>query len=242
MRKRILAVCGLLAVLACSGCVAFITGDTVEFESEPAIVPNETATANGFTLQEYNETNINESIEIVGQEREIRISFHQAVYSSIGPDNVTTNGSVDPESVDREALNESMQNGSSLNETLRPTALTIISVPDAQVLGQSVNPLVRLPNDELVKRFGSNEGSVSNLEESSTRQVSMLDSETEVSVFESTAERDGQSSDAMVSIAKLPHEGDVVIFVGIEPGANETDAGTIDTFLENVEHPAEAPN
>lgn len=242
MRKRVLAVCGLLAVLACSGCVAFITGDTVEFESDPAVVPNETATANGFTLQQHNETSMNQSIEILGQEREIHISFEQAVYTSRLPGNLTTNGSMDSESVDREALNESLQNGSSLNETLKPTALTILSVPDAQILGQSVNPLVHLPNEELVNRFGGAGGSVSNLEESSNRQVSMLESETEVTVFEGAGERDGQSSDAIVSVAKTAHEGDVVIFVGIEPGANETDAGTIDTFLENVEHPTDAPN
>lgn len=237
MRRHVLAVGALVAVLALSGCVGFLTGETVAFESSAAVVPNSSAAEAGFTLQQYNETELNQTVEVFGMEREIRISFHQAVYTSLLPGNVSLNESINREDIS----NETLQNRSLSNSSLQPTAVTIISVPDAQFFGQSVNPLVRLPNEQLIERFGGSSGGVSNLEKSGSRTITMLGSDTELTEFNGTAEREGQSSESTISIAKTAHEGDVVILVTIEP-QGQADDDNLDDFIASLEHPADPPN
>lgn len=235
MDKRVLALSGLVVLVASSGCLGIITGEPLVFESSPAAVSNSSAAEAGFTLQQYNETKISESVEVMGTEREVRISLHQAVYSEQIPENLTA--------IEGRETNESMpSNESALNESLKPSVVTIVSVPDAQFFGQSVNPLVRLPNDELVKRFGGNsEGGLENLEQEGERSVQLVGSETELTVFNGTIESENGSTDALISVAKTAHDGDVVIVVAVQPGGSTNDTEKIDGFIEEIEHPTEAP-
>ncbi|MFD1587620.1 DUF6517 family protein [Halorientalis brevis] len=232
MDKRILALGGLITLLALSGCVGFITGESLVFEASPAAVSNSSAAESGFTLQQYNETNLNQTVAVFGVEREISLSFHQAIYAKRLPGNLTR------EDVDRSTLSKEPQP----NQSLQPTVVTVVSVPDAQVFGQSVNPLVQLPNDELVERFGGgSDGSVSNLEQESERSVQMLGSEPTLTVFNGTTQSENGQMASRISVVKTAHEGDVVVLISVQPQDNADD-DALDAFIADMEHPTDAPN
>lgn len=231
MDKRVLAFGGLVTLVALSGCVGFLTGEALVFEASPAVAPNGSAAESGFTLQQYNETQFNETVAVFGTEREIRLSFHQAIYVNRLPSNLSAEG-----------MNETLlSNESQLNRSLKPTAATVVSVPDAQFFGQSVNPLVQLPNDELIKRFGGGSGEgVTNLEQASERSVQLLGSNATLTVFNGTVQNENGSSSSRVSVVKTAHEGDVVVVVAVQPQDESDD--DLDAFVADIEHPAEAPN
>jgi len=232
MDKRVLALGGLITLLALSGCIGFISGESLVFEASPAAASNSSAAESGFTLQQYNETNFNQTVTVFGVEREIRLSLHQAIYAKRLPGNLTR------EDVDRTALS----NESQLNQTLQPTVVTTVSVPDAQFFGQSVNPLVQLPSDELVKRFGgASDGGVSNLEKESERSVQLLGSNATLTVFNGTTQSENGAMTSRISVVKTAHEGDVVVLIAVQPkdGADDED---LDAFIADVEHPTDAPN
>lgn len=236
MTKRLVALVGLLALVSMSGCMGLLTGEALVFEAEPAVVPNSSAADSGFTLEQYNETKLNETVSVAGIERDVRISFHRAIYREQTPPGVTGTNVSD---IDRSTVG----NESQLNESLRPTVVSIVSLPDAKVLGQSVNPLVRLPSEQIITRFGqSDEGKLTGLEKQSERRIQFLGNETLLSTFNATAEGDNESRPARVSITKVSHEGDVVMLVAITPEGGSDDTEKLDEFISKVEHPAEAPN
>ncbi|WP_136715526.1 DUF6517 family protein [Halorientalis salina] len=242
MDRRIVAVGGLIVLLSLSGCIGFITGEPLEFESSPAAVSNSSAAETGFTLQQYNGTQLNQSIDVAGVEREVRISFHQAVYTQQLPAELT-DGEINESTLSESQLNETSPSDDSLNESLKPAAVTIVSLPDAQFFGESVNPLVRLPNEQLIERFGGNsQGSLENLEKDGERSVELLGSETTVTEFNATAESENGSTPMRVSVTKTAHEGDVVIVVAIDPNGSGDDTESVDEFIAEIEHPTEAPN
>jgi len=247
MDKRILALGGLVVLLGLSGCMGLLTGESLEFEASPAAVSNESAAEAGYTLQQYDATKINRTVQVMGVERDIRISLHQTVYGEQIPENVSADdidesagpnrsdldGAVDPAAV---------ENGSALDGSLMPSAVTIVSLPDAQFFGESVNPLVRLPSDELIERFASmSEGNLENIEQSGERSVTLLGSETTVTEFNATFDAEEGSPPARLSIAKAAHEGDVVVIVGIEPDGESDDTEKLDRFISEVDHPTDAP-
>ena len=248
MDKRILALGGLVVLLGLSGCMGLITGESLEFEASPAAVSNESAAEAGYTLQQYDATKINRTVEVMGVERDIRISLHQAVYGEQMPENVSEDdidesaiqnrsefdGDVDPSAI---------ENGSELDGSLMPSAVTVVSLPDAQVFGESVNPLVRLPTDELVERFASSsEGNLQSLEKAGERQVTLLGSETTMTEFDGELGGEQGSTSARVSVAKLSHDGDVVVILAVDPAGEGNSTEALDEFIGMVEHPTDAPN
>ncbi|MFB6178329.1 MAG: DUF6517 family protein [Halorientalis sp.] len=236
METRVVTVGALIVLLAMSGCVGFVTGKPLEFTASPAAVSNSSAAEAGYTFQQYNETQLNKTVDVVGVEREVRLSFHRAIYTEQVPEQRLERN------VSKRNGNESGRaNESRVNRSLAPSAVTIISLPDAKFFGKSVNPLVHLPNDELIKRFaGGSHGSLDDLEKASERSVQVLDSNTTLTVFNATAETENGSTDAQVSIAKTEHEGDVVLIVAIDPSGH-SNHDQLDGFIAKIEHPTDAP-
>jgi hypothetical protein len=138
------------------------------------------------------------------------------------------------------------------------SALFVASTPDAPVGGQSVNPLVRADDAELIRRLLTQvdqrgiggEGTQIEADEikdrgSETRTI--LGTETEVSVLETTVDAqvdvgEGQSGSVedvpvLLYVATVQHEEDVIALIGVHPAPVDAKESVL-SLMEQVEHPS----
>jgi hypothetical protein len=138
------------------------------------------------------------------------------------------------------------------------SALFVASTPDASMGGQSVNPLVRADDAELIRRLvdqvdqrgiGGEDTDINadEIEKRRTETRTVLGEEVEVSVLETTIsaevnagnDQSGTVEDVpvLLYVATVRHEGDVVALVGVHPTA--VDAGdSVLSLMEQTEHPS----
>lgn len=204
------ALTALVAVLVVSaGCAGLITGDTIEFTASEASVSDSALDSSGYEEQNTTEQTITRNINVSGQQRTVRITNHFATYSRSGELNGT--------------------------ETPDMAQFLVISTPGAQMAGQTLNPLARLSNRELVDRLADRTGSIEDVQFEENRTVESLDSDREVSVFSGTTTISGQEVDVRIHIASFEHEGDVIVAAGIHPVQIEEEEN-IDELLAGLEH------
>lgn len=137
----------------------------------------------------------------------------------------------------------------------REAALFAVSTPDATVAGQSVNPLVRGGDGELLRRILERVGDdtddvdADEFERRGSETRRILGTETDVSTFEgridagaagsvdSATDAGGESGDVpvLVHFATVEHDGDVVVLAGVHPRPVD-ERETILSLMEAVEH------
>lgn len=136
------------------------------------------------------------------------------------------------------------------------SALFVASTPDASVGGQSVNPLVRADDTELIRRLleqvdqrgVGGEGTdieTSDIESRGSETRTILGEEVEISKLETTVDAevdagDGQSGEAedvpvYLYVGTVQHEDDVIAVVGVHPTAVEAGDSLL-SLMEQVEH------
>jgi hypothetical protein len=135
------------------------------------------------------------------------------------------------------------------------SALFVASTPDASVGGQSVNPLVRADDAELIRRLleqvdqqgiGGNGTDIeaSEIEARGEETRTIFGEEVTVSILETTVsaevEQNGQSGSVedvpvLVYIATIPHDGDVIALLGVHP-VEIDQSEQIFSMMEAVEH------
>ena len=130
------------------------------------------------------------------------------------------------------------------------SALVVLSTPNADVGGRSVNPFAHLSNRDLTARTLatlqevrelSEYGEVGDLREVEVQQRTVLGSPVDVVTYSGSASLDGEITDVRFVVASVEHGDDVVTIVGVHAAAfDETD--NLHTLMERVEHDAsEAP-
>ncbi|WP_416839080.1 DUF6517 family protein [Haloferax sp. DFSO52] len=139
------------------------------------------------------------------------------------------------------------------------TVLAVVSSPDREVAGQSVNPLANLGNRELVgvglgyladAQALGNVPEVNGLREVDARTVTILGDETELVTYEGTVvvepgettvdgepvAYEGGSADVRIHVATVEHDGDIIVVVAVhEASVDETDS--IASLASAIEHP-----
>lgn len=136
------------------------------------------------------------------------------------------------------------------------SALFVASTPDASAGGQSVNPLVRADDVELIRRLleqVENQGvggdgteiDADDIESRGSETRTILGEETEVSVLETTidAEIGGESGDGetvedvpvYLYLATIQHGDDVIALVGVHPVSVDARDDVL-SLMEQVEH------
>jgi hypothetical protein len=136
------------------------------------------------------------------------------------------------------------------------SALFVASTPDASVGGQSVNPLVRADDTELIRRLleqvdqrgiGGNGTDIeaSEIEDQGSETLTILGKEVEISILETTVDaevdagngQDGEVEDVPVYlyVGTVQHEEDVIALVGVHPTAVDA-SESLFSLMEQVEH------
>ncbi|GAA0554026.1 DUF6517 family protein [Halorubrum ejinorense] len=136
------------------------------------------------------------------------------------------------------------------------SALFVASTPNASVVGQSVNPLVRVEGAELIRRLleqvnqqgvggDGTEIQADDIESRGEETRTILDAETTVSIFETTVSADvngsnGQGGEVddipvLVYIATVEHGEDVIAALGVHPVEVDQSEQLL-SMMEAIEH------
>ena len=204
-RGKIAVLLGLL--VASAGCVGLLTGDEpMTFSADPISVSGDAVQEAGYQLDKEEPVVVERSVSFQGQERQIEITNHVAVYrkSVLGMD---------------------------------AGFFVAFSTPRAEVVGQALNPLGRLPKDELLEQVASQGSDVDDVSRTGSFDQDILGETRTVDSYTATTTADGQQVELTLHVVRFTHEGDIVIGVGAYP-REYSGEDEIRTMFEGIEHPA----
>lgn len=207
MDRRALAILGLVSLVTLSGC-ALLTGDTLEFSATQATVSDSATAEAGYDEVSVESRNVNRTFTVADQEREVLVTNWVATY-------------------ERDLV---------VGTTPAPGTVAILSTPEISIAGQTLNPIGSLSDRQLADRLLQEEEAISNVSREGTRTATVLGTETEVAVFQGTVEYEGQSTDVTIHLARVNHDEDYVVALGLHPAAMNADQAGIDTMFAGIEH------
>lgn len=220
-RRGLLAAIATSASVAVAGCTGGEDG-SYEFDASPARIPTDAASAAGYEGEEPQSFTIEEEFDVAGVNARVSATTWVAGY-------------------------ENQDKGS---------ALFVASTPDAPVGGQSVNPLVRADDAELIRRLleqvdqrgiggEGTEIQADEIEDRGSETRTILGTETEVSILETTIDAqistgDSQSGSVedvpvLLYVATVQHEEDVIALVGAHPAPIDASESIL-SLMEQTEH------
>jgi hypothetical protein len=202
----------LLALLVVSsGCLGALVGDEpLSFAASKATVDDAALANTGYEHQETRKLELNRTFEVGGESRQVEVTNWAAVYTK---------------SIEIDGVGEQ-----------QAATVAVLSTPEVNVLGRTINPVGEMDNDELVERVISEQGNVRNIEEVGSTTVTILGEETEVTKFSATITVDGQEVDGYVHLGKVTHDGDIVLVAGMYPRQLSGEEETVLELMGAVEH------
>jgi hypothetical protein len=215
MHVRPLALTTLALLLLTSGCLGVITGDeSLRFEAQPAAVDDTAAANAGYSLTEAKTATVNRTFEVAGQTRTVTVDNRVATYEK---------------ALDFGPLG-----------TARLGTFAVVTTPAVEIAGETLNPLGDYDNDQLVGLLASNYTGLQDVDRVSSRQVTALGTETQVTKYAATAPTAfDQQIDVFVHVTSVRHEGDFVIAMGVYPQVLDGEEDRILELVRALEHPAE---
>ncbi|MEF8772466.1 DUF6517 family protein [Halodesulfurarchaeum sp.] len=207
MNRRIVAVLALTALIMLSGC-ALLTGETLEFTAGQASVSDEAQQTAQYELLEMDTQSINRTVEALGQDRTVKATNHIARY----------------------------ERGLAVTTTETVGTVVVISTPQMNVAGQSVNPVGSMPPQQLLETVAAGQDGFSDVSQRENRTMTVLGEDATVTVFDATTEYGGQSVDVTVHLVRVTHEGDYVIGLAVHPTLISGEQAGVDTMFGGIEH------
>ncbi|WP_049970971.1 DUF6517 family protein [Haladaptatus cibarius] len=212
MARKLLAGALVAVLVLTSGCLGFILGDTLSYSANKATVGDNALSETSYDKANEEQLNTERSFEVAGESRDVEVTNWITQYEkSVGVSGVGE-GTV--------------------------ATFTVLSSPRFELAGESVNPLARYNNRQLVQKFVSGYGNVRNIQETDTRNVTMLGSETEVSTFTGTAQSNGASVEVNIHVTKVEHGDDIVVVMAVHPKQLD-ESDNVSRLIEGVEHEGE---
>ena len=229
-RRQVLGTIGGAALVGTAGCVDFVTGEGLFYESAQATVSEEALNETGYSEDEIDSFGIDESVSALGVSRTVEITNWQAEYERTGDQNILSSISDDA-----------------------PYSFIAVSTPQVSVLGQELNPVGNMDAAELIDRVESQYDRISNIEEREEVDATVLDEDTTLTRFEAEASVDDlidipliieiteaveSEDDLVLTVATYPdlvqysQEQDVIGEIEENPGEKEAV-----TLRDGVEHP-----
>lgn len=203
----------LLMLVCTSGCLGALTGGgPITLEAEPAAVAPAAAESTGYEDNGTRTFTVNRTLEAAGQEQQISVENKVTTYEK---------------ALDLGPLGEA-----------KLGVFALITTPAVEIAGQTLNPVGDYDNDRLVGLVESQYRGLSDVQQVSNRQVTVLGSETTVTKYSAKATALGQQVDVFVHVTKVRHEADFVIAVGVYPQVLSGEEDAVFRLLRATEHPA----
>lgn len=203
----------LLVLVVTSGCLGLLSGEEVlTFEAESALTAEAVASDAGYRLGDTETVRINRTLEAAGQRLTVSVDNQVATYEK---------------SLDLGPLGSAKMG-----------VFALIASPAVDVAGQTLNPIGDYDNDRLVSLVASRYEAVSNVERVSERSVRMLGTDTTVTKYAANARFAGRQIDVYLHVAKVRHESDFVVAVGVYPKVLSGEESNVLELMRAVDHPA----
>lgn len=211
-RRQILLGTGTIAATALAGCLGTVGLD--EHEATPAGVDPTVRGDTGYEQTNIEEIVIQESVDVISEEVTVRnyLTEHEKEIE-FGPV-----GSV------------------------QAAAFMVLTSPQISIAGRDFNPIAEMPAEELVDLIEADFEGIDNVEQISDGSVTVLDQETDESVFEAEAELEaGVSVDVNIHISEsVETTEDHLVTIGVYPqevrGQEEDNIGAMmDGVVEEAE-------
>ncbi len=209
MDTRAVVVLAVAGMVALSGC-AVLTGETLEFEASQATVSDAALDQAAYEEIAVEPKAVNRSFEVAGQEREVRLTNWVASY----------------------------QRDLAVTTSPAPGTVTVLSTPEINIAGQTLNPIGTMSDRELVDTLLQNYEGISDVSQEGARQITVLGEQTEVTTFTAMMDYQGQEVEMTIHLTTVKHEGDVVVGVAVHPSVIGTEQAGVDTMLTGIEHAA----
>ena len=203
----------LVAVLAVTaGCSGVsLSGDAVELDAGETVVDEATAQQAGYELEEAGTEELNETVEAGGREIRVVVRNHVAVYEKGGPGGTAA------------------------------ASVGVVTMPDASVARQNLNPLVRMNETQLLKQFAEQGDAAMEFEEVDNYTVQTLGGEADVTVYRAESE---DNPDAYVHLLRdSPAETDdaVLAYAMYPVQAEQSERENVEELMGSLEYtPADA--
>lgn len=210
MARSAIAGVSLAVLLVLGGCTGFLSGP-VSFSASQATVSDAALEETGYEHNGTRAMNVTRTFSAAGQEKQVEVTNWISEYH---------------QSVGLPGVGER-----------RVAMFVTFSSPQVNVLGKSFNPLAQYDNAQLARQFTSRLRSVGGVRQVDSRNRTMLGQTTEVSKFEATVTTTaGVQFDAYVHVAKVKHEGDVVVALGVYPQKLPGQSEKVYRLIRGVEH------
>lgn len=124
-------------------------------------------------------------------------------------------------------------------QDIEQSSFAVIATPGFSIAGQTLNPVAKMSNEELVDRFGQRLGGLQSATEIETLTQTVLDTDMTISKFSAKGTFADQEIDVYAYLGKVVHEGDVVVAGGGYPKEYDSqEATTMEGLYTDIEHPA----
>jgi hypothetical protein len=126
----------------------------------------------------------------------------------------------------------------------RTAGLLVLSTPNVEVAGESVNPFSRLSDGAILDRvldatssFGVTEGmdDLRGLRRVDTTERTILDTPTNVTTYAGSVDAEGTRIGVLVHVLTVEHGDDVVVAIAVHPESMDETA-TVHELFERIEH------
>ena len=213
MHRRRFGATALAALLATGGCLGFLTGEeALVFESDPATTAESVASDAEYETDGPDERAVNRSFGAAGQSRTVRVVNHVTTYEK---------------RLDLPVVS-----------AVKLGVFSVVTSPSVGIAGQEFNPLGDYSKQRLVRMAGSAYGGFNGIEQVSSRTVTVFGDETTVTKYAARAPVGGQSVEVFVHVARVRHEDDYVIALGVYPRRFSSEEANIMAMIRAIEHPA----
>lgn len=218
-RRTILAAAGL-ASAGLTGCTEFVFGEGLTFEASEPSVSESALQDTGYEEHEVRPLEINRTVEVGDQSRDITAKNWQAEYDK----------PIDFSGLD---LGE-------LGGRRRAATFTVVSTPKVEVLDRTLNPIDDMSPAEIVQKAQQRYDGFGNLRKVDETTTSLVGETVAVSEFEGTAEltEAGVEIDLTLHVSEAASSGDdfVIAVAGYPSALSATERDNAIELINGVEH------
>lgn len=209
-RRTALVVLAFALLVATSGCVDLVMGDTPTYASSEANVSETALEESGYQPSASDTQNVTRNVSAAGQERTVRVTNHVTQY------------------------NRSMSLGPLGEQELG--RFVVFTTPEVEIVGQTMNPVADWSERRVLKEVATQYAKIEDINHVDNRTVSILGSERSVEKFSGVTTVGGNQVDVYIHVTKFRHEGDFVVGIGVHPQQLPDEQDRQDVMFGGIEH------
>lgn len=212
-RRAFLASASALAGATLAGCSQLTSDEPLEFESTPARVPDDALAETGYEEADVTDIEVERTFNVGGQERTVTVTNWQGEYQR----------SLD---IDVELAGD-----------LSGTVFTTLTTPQIEILGQEVNPVADMSNEEILDRIQRRYDSLERVEVDAEESETILGETTTRTRFTADARVDGTTIETYLHVSNpVESNGDLVASASAHPRALPDEEARIVRMMRAIQH------